>query len=221
MFLFFLPLTLFFVIFLVFAIPFLLILLQLGVISLAFDKIGIPANLAILFYAVSFFFSSVNIPVYRKPVAVPINTVESIFINFLGGIPQTVKEQIVAINIGGCIVPVVFSFYLLTKTSILPAIIGIFIISLVAYIFSRPVPGVGIVMPFWISPLFSALIAMIIAPGHAALVAYVSGVLGTLIGADILKIRQFMKKNPGILSIGGAGVFDGIFLTGIVAAFLS
>lgn len=221
MFLFFLPLTLFFVIFLILAIPFVFVLLQLGIISFAFEKIGVPANLAILFYAISLLTSSINIPVYKRELAVPINTVESIFINFLGGIPQIIKEQIIAINVGGCIVPVLFSFYLLTKAPIISTLFGIAIISIVAYVFSRPVPGVGIVMPFWIAPIFSALIAMVIAPDHRALVAYVSGVLGTLIGADILKIGQFMRKNPGILSIGGAGVFDGIFLTGIVAAFLS
>jgi len=44
--------------------------------------------------------------------------------------------------------------------------------------------------------------------------------MGTLLGADLLHLRE-IRKYPGIISIGGAGVFDGIFLTGIVAVFLS
>ena len=54
---------------------------------------------------------------------------------------------------------------------------------------------------------------------NAAPVAYISGVMGTLLGADLLHIGDLPAV--GILSIGGAGVFDGIFLTGILAAFLT
>ncbi|MCH7552064.1 DUF1614 domain-containing protein, partial [Patescibacteria group bacterium] len=45
--------------------------------------------------------------------------------------------------------------------------------------------------------------------------------LGVLIGADLLRLPKVMKGEVGIMSIGGAGVFDGIFLVGIVAALLA
>ena len=85
---------------------------------------------------------------------------------------------------------------------------------------SRVVEGVGVVIPAFIPPIISALIAFILYPDNPAPVAYVSGALGTLIGADILNLRK-LKDLPGIVSIGGAGVFDGIFLTGVLAALLS
>ncbi|MDP2663865.1 MAG: DUF1614 domain-containing protein, partial [bacterium] len=50
--------------------------------------------------------------------------------------------------------------------------------------------------------------------------AFVSGTLGVLIGADILNLRK-IQRYGGFLSIGGAGVFDGIFLVGVISALLA
>ena len=58
------------------------------------------------------------------------------------------------------------------------------------------------------------------APHIAAPVAYVSGSLGTLIGADLLNINKLSSLGGGVASIGGAGAFDGVFLSGIVAVLL-
>jgi uncharacterized membrane protein len=51
-------------------------------------------------------------------------------------------------------------------------------------------------------------------------VAYVSGVLGTLIGADLSNLGVIPKLGAPIASIGGAGTFDGVFLSGIIAVLL-
>ncbi|GAI02978.1 unnamed protein product, partial [marine sediment metagenome] len=34
-------------------------------------------------------------------------------------------------------------------------------------------------------------------------------------------LRKIRKTAPGLISIGGAGVFDGIFLVGIISALLA
>jgi len=47
------------------------------------------------------------------------------------------------------------------------------------------------------------------------------GVLGPLIGADLLHLRNIEALETGIASIGGAGTFDGIFLSSIIAAYLA
>jgi uncharacterized membrane protein len=57
--------------------------------------------------------------------------------------------------------------------------------------------------------------------GHAAPLAYVSGSLGTLIGADLLNLPSLRSLGAPVASIGGAGTFDGIFLTGIIAVLLA
>ncbi len=51
-------------------------------------------------------------------------------------------------------------------------------------------------------------------------IAYVSGTLGTLIGADLLNLGKLSQLRVGSASIGGAGTWDGVFLTGILAVFL-
>ncbi|HEV2170401.1 MAG TPA: DUF1614 domain-containing protein, partial [Candidatus Binatus sp.] len=56
---------------------------------------------------------------------------------------------------------------------------------------------------------------------HRDAVAYISGVLGTLVGADLLNLRNLTDLGAPVASIGGAGTFDGIFMTGIVAVLLA
>ena len=62
---------------------------------------------------------------------------------------------------------------------------------------------------------------MLLARGDAGVVAYISGAMGTLIGADLMHLKDLRRMGPGVLSIGGAGVYDGIFLAGLIAAFLA
>jgi uncharacterized membrane protein len=45
--------------------------------------------------------------------------------------------------------------------------------------------------------------------------------LGTLIGADLLNLGIVSQLEAPMLSIGGAGTFDGVFLTGILAVLLA
>ncbi|MBN2231069.1 MAG: DUF1614 domain-containing protein [Candidatus Thorarchaeota archaeon] len=44
--------------------------------------------------------------------------------------------------------------------------------------------------------------------------------LGTLIGADLLNLNKLSSLRTGAASIGSAGTWDGVFLTGILAVFL-
>jgi uncharacterized membrane protein len=80
---------------------------------------------------------------------------------------------------------------------------------------------VGIVLPPFVSPLTAALLAEVIAPGAAPVVAYIAGTLGTLVGADLLHLPDLERFEAQLLSIGGAGVHDGIFFAGVVAALLT
>jgi hypothetical protein len=107
---------------------------------------------------------------------------------------------------------------------LVPVLIGTIICVLISYKFSTPVPGLGIAMPIFVAPVVSALVAIGLAfvfPGSIrTVIAYVSGVLGVLIGADLLNINKIKSLGAPTASIGGAGTFDGIFLTGILAVLL-
>ena len=51
--------------------------------------------------------------------------------------------------------------------------------------------------------------------------AFTAGVAGPLVGADLLHLRDLARTPVGIMSIGGAGTFDGIILSGVLAALLA
>jgi uncharacterized membrane protein len=67
----------------------------------------------------------------------------------------------------------------------------------------------------------TAVVAILLARERAAPLAYIAGSLGTLIGADLLNLGRIGELGAPIASIGGAGTFDGIFLTGIAAVLLA
>jgi uncharacterized membrane protein len=76
-------------------------------------------------------------------------------------------------------------------------------------------------VPVFAPALGAAVASLLLAREHAAPLAYVTGSLGTLIGADLLNIDKIGDLGAPVASIGGAGTFDGIFLTGILAVLLA
>jgi uncharacterized membrane protein len=149
----------------------------------------------------------------------------------LGGLfPQLERVRratVIAVNLGGCVIPVglvlyqVYHLFLQSPQTLVVCGIGVVASVFVCFQVARPVPDVGIVMPTFVSPLFAAAIALVFAPEAAAPVAFVVGVMGPLIGADLLHLRDLDSYSTGVMSIGGAGTFDGIVLSGILAAYLA
>jgi uncharacterized membrane protein len=137
------------------------------------------------------------------------------------------RETVIAVNVGGCLIPVALAIYetahLLTAglRPISGLFLAIFINTMVCYWLAKPIEGIGIAMPGLFPALLAAVSALLLVPDHAPPVAFVAGVLGPLIGADLLHLRDIEKITTGIASIGGAGTFDGIVLSGIVAAYLA
>jgi uncharacterized membrane protein len=76
-------------------------------------------------------------------------------------------------------------------------------------------------VPTLIPPLVAAGIAMLLSWRQAAPLAYIAGTLGTLIGADLLNLDKIHGLGAPIASIGGAGTFDAVFMTGILAVLIS
>jgi uncharacterized membrane protein len=137
------------------------------------------------------------------------------------------RQTIIAVNVGGCLIPTGLAIYELAHLAafdpqlLSAAAVACVVNIAVCYPLARPVPGIGILMPGLIPPIIAATLALILAPEQAAPVAFVAGVAGPLIGADILHLKDIQKSAVGIASIGGAGTFDGIILSGIVAAYLA
>jgi uncharacterized membrane protein len=137
------------------------------------------------------------------------------------------RETVVAVNIGGCVVPTGLAIYELFYIGIsgdrswLAVAVAIVVNIFACYLVARPTPGVGIVMPSFVSPLVAACAALLLTPEQAAPVAFIAGVTGPLVGADLFHLKEIRTTAIGIASIGGAGTFDGIVLSGIIAAYLA
>ncbi len=137
------------------------------------------------------------------------------------------RETVIAVNVGGCLIPVGIAIYQIVHLwplgaeALSAAALATAFVTFISFLAATPVAGVGIVMPGFIAPVAAALAALIFAPDYAPPVAFISGVLGTLIGADFFHIEDFIATPVGVASIGGAGTFDGIVLAGILAAFLA
>jgi len=219
---FFLPFSILIFILLILLLPVLFILLQIGVISIAFQKLGMTPATGFMFFLLSLIGSAINIPIREKIHAVEEEMPIPDFYRFWFGVkPKMLEKQVIALNLGGCILPVLLAIYLLFRAPFIPVLICTIIMIIVAKSLSRPVPGVGIALPAFIPPIVAGVLAMIFARQNAPAVAYISGVLGVLIGADLLNLNRLSRVGRGVMSIGGAGVFDGIYLVGIIAVLIA
>jgi uncharacterized membrane protein len=211
---------------LILMIPFLLMLLFYNVAAFSFARLGLSPDVAFLFLTACVLGGLINIPLTRHRVVTQgRRTLPFPFLFFY--YPPVVQEQVICLNVGGAGLPVLFSLYLMVvRVPLEPTLIAMLLVAFVAKLMARPQPGVGIVMPAFIPPLVAAAAALLMQvigfaqPGQAAPVAYVAGTIGTLVGADLMNWRAIRNLGAQVVSIGGAGVFDGIFLVGIIAAFL-
>ena len=190
------------------------------VLTVGFEKLGIsPGATAFLLFLI-LIASAVNIPLTKKKL---VYREERRFFG-LWRVPK-IEAQGLFINLGGAVIPILFSFYFLfsgwwQNFELKPVLIITILMIIICKFLARVIPGKGISLPALIPPIFSAILALILAPDFAAPSAFIAGTFGTLIGADILNLKK-VQKFGGFISIGGAGVFDGIFLVGIVSALLA
>jgi len=204
---------------------FLVAFIQVGVISIAVDKLGLPPGALLLLLFGSLLGSGVNLPLFTMQADPPSDTPTSPLYRL--GLLQPRRpfrgRTLVAINLGGGIIPIGFALYLWGHHSLsAPSVVtAIGIVAGVSYFASRPVPGMGVAMPLFVGPLVAAVTALILGGENSAPLAYICGTLGVLVGADLLRIGDIRRMGTPLASIGGAGTFDGIYITGIVAVLLA
>jgi uncharacterized membrane protein len=216
------------------AAPFLLVLLlilivvialiELRLLRYAYEKLGISRHYVYALMLLSLLGSYINIPVAELPAE---RLVSNEIVTFFG-VPYVVPEvhewpgTIIAVNVGGAVVPTLLSIYLLIKNRLyLRGLAAVVIVAAVVHWFAQPVKGVGISVPTIVPPLVALGVALLLSWRSAAPLAYIAGSLGTLIGADLLNLGQVQGLGAPIASIGGAGTFDGIFVSGILAVLLA
>ena len=203
-----------------------IVLLLVSVTDVAFQRIGFTRLEVVLILIGTFLGSSVNIPFHKiKSVSRIVELEEVRFFWITYRIPHFSMEEVstlVAVNLGGAIIPTVVSLYLIHShpQQLLQALLGVAITAVVVHLVARKVPGLGITTPAFIPPITAALVAYLFSPSAPNVVAYIAGTLGTLIGADLTNLHDIASLGAPVVSIGGAGTFDGVFLSGIIAALL-
>jgi uncharacterized membrane protein len=200
------------------------ILLELRLLRYAYLSLGIGRGAAMLLLVGSLVGSFFNIPIAElAPERVMSNQV----VDFFGmhyAVPVVVNwpGTVIAVNVGGAVIPTVMSIYLLAKYALWgKGLVATAIVALVIHWLANPVPGIGIAVPVFMPAVITAVVALILSRPYAAPLAYIAGGLGTLIGADITNLDKVAGLGAPVASIGGAGTFDGIFLTGILAVLLA
>lgn len=195
-------------------------------IGLAFREVGFSAGTTALLLAATLLGSFVNLPLLKVKSRIPL--VRTRFVDVFGIVYRIPEVQYgesttqVAVNLGGAIIPTAISLYLLWRmpSAVPSALIGVAVVAGVTHLVARPVRGMGIATPAIVPPVTAALVAYLLPFRLPQITAYVSGVMGALIGADLLNLYKVPRLGARYASIGGAGTFDGIFLSGIISVLL-
>jgi uncharacterized membrane protein len=185
----------------------LIFLVEVRILTYAYRKVGVHPRYAFAVMLLSLVGSGIDIPLFA-------------IISTSPGRPH--NPTVVALNVGGALIPILVSLYLVARTRMYARmLIGTAAVGAVVHSLAELVPGVGIAVPMLAPPLVAAGVALLLAFRRAPPVAYVAGSMGTLIGADLLNLGQIARLGAPVVSIGGAGTFDGVFLTGILAGLLA
>ncbi|MEJ2236113.1 MAG: DUF1614 domain-containing protein [Syntrophobacterales bacterium] len=218
------PLTLPFFMALVFLFAFLIGLIEIGILEYAYEQIGVNRRYMFALLLLSILGSYVNIPVAQLPAEHVHSGQVVTFFGMRYVVPLVIDSPrtVIAVNLGGAVIPILLSFYLILKNRMYwKSLVAVSIVTIVVHQLAYPVPGVGIAEPTFVPPLVTAGVVLFISRRQAAPLAYVAGSLGTLIGADLLNLGKIQGLGAPIASIGGAGTFDGIFMTAVLAVLLA
>jgi len=213
-----------------FAVVVLLPFFMANVVLTALARLGLSPELSLVAALGIFLGSTVNIPVRRIPREEVFEAPAIAMFGFGRLWPPLVRRRThtaIAVNVGGCLVPALLAGYQLWRLGseggevLALTFLAVAVNTGVCWKVARPIPEVGIAMPALVPPLIAASCALLFLPDLAPQVAFVAGVLGPLIGADLLHLDEVKEIATGTASIGGAGTFDGIVLSGLVATLLA
>jgi uncharacterized membrane protein len=202
----------------------LVILIQLRILRYAYMRLGVSPGAALMLLFGSLIGSYFNIPV----TVLPGQTMQSGQVVDYFGMQYVVPlvtswpGTVLAVNVGGAVIPTIMSTYLVIRYRLwLKSAIAIVAIAFIIHSMATPVHGIGIAVPVFAPVVTTAILAFILSREYAAPLAYIGGSMGTLIGADLSNLDKISGLGAPVASIGGAGTFDGIFLTGILAVLLA
>ena len=201
----------------------LIILVQLRILRYAYMRLGVGPGMALMLLFGSLIGSYFNIPITILPGPVRSAQIVDFFgMRYVVPLVTSWPGTVLAVNVGGAVIPTLMSTYLVLRYQLwFKAMLATAAIAFVIHSMATPVQGIGIAVPVFLPVVTTAILAFILSREYAAPLAYIGGSMGTLIGADLLNLDKIAGLGAPVASIGGAGTFDGIFLTGILAVLLA
>jgi uncharacterized membrane protein len=227
------PLSLFAIVLLIALLILVVPLLILGMIGAAFTRLGFSWISALAIVLLMLFGSFVNIPIYKiRRDMIRVAPPDSlIFGEYSQSHPSPVWDTAIAINLGGAVIPIAVSLYMLyqailiTGTSLLFSVcVAIILVAAITYVSTRYLPGTGIQVSLLIPGLTALLAGLLLSGGTglaAAVIAFVSGIAGTLLGGNIAQLFRIKDLDVPSVSIGGAGIFGAVFICCILPALIA
>ncbi len=198
----------------VFILPFFIVFLFLNFFTAGLTQLGFSVGTGLFLVFLIILGSFIEIPLTKRKA-------EVIRQRFFGLIERERVSQSLTINLGGAVIPLFIVAFLFLTTPFFPVLSTTMAVTFVSWKFSKVVPGMGVVMPTFIPVITAVITALLLSPESPETVAFIGGVLGVLIGGDLFNLPDVLGQNKGVISIGGAGVFDGIVLVGVISALLA
>jgi uncharacterized membrane protein len=208
-------------------------LVFLGLVGAAFTRLGFSWLSALAVVLLILLGSAVNIPVYTLRRDMVRITHGGISMNdpFSPPLREEVWDTVISINLGGAVIPVCVAIYALyaayphaTTSLILPLVIGIAGVSLITFVSTRSLPGVGLQVPLLMPALTALLIGIAFAGSvgiTASVTAMVSGILGVLIGGNLAQLGRVRDLGIPAVSLGGSGTFGSVLICCILPALIA
>src|SRR5437879_5902677 len=134
----------------------LIFLFEIRILTYAYRKVGVHPRYAFAVMLLSLLGSHVNLRLYTTP-----------------------EGTVVALNVGGALIPILVSLYLVARTG-MPGrmLIGTAVVAAIVHQIAYVVPGLGIAVPMLVPPIVAAGVGLVLAFRPAPPGAYVSGALG-------------------------------------------
>lgn len=177
------------------------VLVYFGIAQRILDRMRLTDKQALLFIAAIVVGSFIDIPLMSSPVTV-------------------------SINVGGALLPVLLSLWLITKADEtaerVRAILAAVLVAVAVWLGSRYLPYEPENMfldPKLIYGISAGLIAYL--AGRSRRSAFIGGVLGIVLSDIVHMITLINAGIPGQTDIGGAGAFDVVIIAGIVAVMIA
>ena len=132
------------------------------------------------------------------------------------------KSYLLALNVGGALIPLVLSFYLICKNNMrfLKILLAVSLVAFATYMVTIvKEEGVISYFPYYFLPMIlSFLLALLFYYRNpsATAFAYICSTLGVIIGGDFSHLPELFRK-PFMGSMGGAGIYDLVYLSGLIS----